>query len=61
MWLTDIENAIRNFRKIFGDKNGFTSISFDVDNNSITFYTEDEDYCYYFDLRTRNIEKRWNN
>lgn len=59
MWLSDIENAVKDFRKVFGDASGFTSISFSTINNSIIFYTT-EDYYYYFDLPSKRIEKRWN-
>ena len=59
MYLSDIENGVKEFRKTFGDANGFTSIDTNTINNSIIFHTT-EDYYYYFDLSSRRIEKRWN-
>lgn len=59
MYLSDIENAVKEFRKIFGDDSGFTSVSISTVNNSAIFHTV-EDYYYYFDLSSKRIEKRWN-
>jgi len=60
MWLSDIESAVKNFRKIFGDCCGWTGIECSWDGTLFSFKTDNPDGSYYiYHRKTRRIEKVW--
>ena len=61
MWLSDIEEAISTFRRIFGNSCGWTEIKISWDGMIFSFKTNNVDGSYYLYYRpSHRIEKVWN-